>query len=434
MNQEEDNIVNTHQIDTACISLQFFYDYVKDHHYDENMFNENGTLNINYNNHKKTGLIAQIFEDWYPEFYSQYKDAIDKYRPNAPKEIQKMIDCHNKNLGGSVYECPDCHQFTFVGHTCKSRFCTSCGYKYKMDRVESILETSYRCKHRQIVFTMPEELWPYFFFDYENMMNLLFDAVRETIYSILNFTYKKTKKGWKKYKSKKQFKPGFFSFLHTFGRDIDKWNPHIHILIAEIKMGGEHIYENWNYFNYDALSKRFQRILLDKMLEYLGNSFNSMYGKMWQKYQNGFYVYAEPKEFPNLQAGIEYVTRYCGRPSISENRIINYDGTNVTYCFNDHKDNEYHEVTVPAIKFIGMLVRHLVPENFKTIRRNGFYCQKDENHDKMVKLIPEESHKLRRQFMTYVMSILKSFNRHPLACPKCGAIMTYAFEILPGGG
>ncbi len=236
------------------------------------------------------------------------------------------------------------------------------------------------------------------------------------------------------YKNKTQFKPGFFSFLHTFGRDIAKWNPHIHVLIAEIKMGGVHIYENWNYFNYDSLSKRFQRILLDDMLEYLGNSFRSMYGKMWQKYQKGFYVYAEPKEFPNLQAGIEYVTRYCGRPAISENRIINYDGTNVTYCFTDHKDKQYHEKTVTAIEFIGMLVRHLVPENFKTIRRNGFYCHKDENHDKMVKLIPEESHKLRKQFMTYVMSILKSFNRHPLACPKCGTIMTYAFEILPGGG
>ncbi len=431
MNQEENNI---HQIDTACISLQVFCDYVKDNHYDENMFNADGTLNINYNNHKKTGLIAQIFEDWYPEFYAKYKDAVDKYRPNAPKEIQKMIDCHNKNLGGSVYECPECHQFTFVGHTCKSRFCTSCGYKYKMNRVESILETAYRCKHRQIVFTMPEELWPYYFFDYENMMNILFDAVNKTIYSVLNYTYKKTKKGWKMYKNKKQFKPGFFAFLHTFGRDIAKWNPHIHILIAEIKMGGIHIYENWNYFNYDSLSKRFQRILLDDMLEYLGNSFRSMYGKMWQKYQKGFYVYAEPKEFPNLQAGIEYVTRYCGRPAISENRIINYDGTNVTYCFNDHKDNEYHEKTVTAIEFIGMLVRHLVPENFKTIRRYGFYCKKDENHDKMVKLVPEESHKLRKQFMTYVMSILKSFNRHPLSCPKCGTIMTYAFEILPGGG
>lgn len=53
--------------------------------------------------------------------------------------------------------------FIFLaGNTCKSRFCSSCGYKYKLERVENILSTAYNCKHRQIVFTYAKELWPYF--------------------------------------------------------------------------------------------------------------------------------------------------------------------------------------------------------------------------------------------------------------------------------
>ena len=63
-------------------------------------------------------------------------------------------------------------------------------------------------------------------------------------------------------------KTGFFAFLHTFGRDL-KWNPHIHVLIAELKVK-ENGYQKWNYFNYDALSKRFQKVLLDKEI---GESF-----------------------------------------------------------------------------------------------------------------------------------------------------------------
>ena len=59
------------------------------------------------------------------------------------------------------YECPNCHDFIFVGHTCKSRLCTSCGYKYKLIRVENILEHAYNCSHRQIVFTIAEELRPF---------------------------------------------------------------------------------------------------------------------------------------------------------------------------------------------------------------------------------------------------------------------------------
>ena len=57
---------------------------------------------------------------------------------------------------------------------------------------------------------------------------------------------KEIKKHSKKYTSKTKFTPGFFAFLHTFGRDL-KWNPHIHILIAEIKLGNNNSSINWNF-------------------------------------------------------------------------------------------------------------------------------------------------------------------------------------------
>lgn len=73
-----------------------------------------------------------------------------------------------------------------------------------------------------------------------------------------------------RYVSKIISKPGFFSFLHTFGRDL-KWNPHIHVLIAEIKINKIFKVQKWDYFNFDALSKRFQKILLDLIEKELGN-------------------------------------------------------------------------------------------------------------------------------------------------------------------
>ncbi len=182
------------------ISLNNFKEFYLPRIYDENMFLKDGSLNPNYNSFKKTGIIANIFEDHWESFYSKNKDLVDKYRPNAPLEIQKIIDCYNKNLGYSIYECPECHDFTYVGHTCKSRLCSSCGYKYKLERVENILETAYNCPHRQIVFTIPKELRIYFFAPFEERISILFQAVNETIYSILNVTYRK-KNGSKKKES-----------------------------------------------------------------------------------------------------------------------------------------------------------------------------------------------------------------------------------------
>jgi hypothetical protein len=372
----QENNIKTHEINHVCVDLETFKDYYLNHSYNESMFNTDGTLNKDYNSSKKTGLIAKIFEEHWPKVYEENQDIIDLYRSNAPFEVSKIINCYNKNLGCSVYECPECHDFIFIGHTCKSRFCTSCGYKYKLQRVENILETAYNCKHRQIVFTMPQELWPYFFHPFEEMINILFEAVNLTINSILNDTYKsKKKKKKRKYSSKIKYTPGFFAFLHTFGRDL-KWNPHIHILIAEIKMGGDNIYKNWNYFNYDALSKRFQIILLDLLSKHLGPSFTKIKNEQYLKHKNGYYVYAEDKNYKDFKSGIEYVTRYCGRPSISENRIISYDGENVTFCYNDHKDAEYKEITLTAKEFIMTLLRHLIPYNFRTIRYYGFYRKK----------------------------------------------------------
>ena len=83
-------------------------------------------------------------------------------------------------------------------------------------------------------------------------------------------------------------------------------------------------------------------------------------------------VFIISKKFKSLKDDVEYVTRYCERPAISENRIINYDGENVTFCYNAHEDESYHEVTTSVIEFIKLLIRHLVPFGFKTIRYYGF--------------------------------------------------------------
>ena len=313
-----------------------------------------------------------------------------------------------------------------MGHTCKSRLCTSCRYKYKNERVENILETAYACNHRQIVFTIPKELRAFFYYPYEERIDILFEAVRDTIYSILNLSYKKNNSGkTKEYKSKAKCLPGFFAFLLTFGRNL-KWNPHIHVLIAELKISGDKI-SKWNYFDYNALSKRFQKILLDLLSKRLDKNIfsNELKKELFLNHKNGFYVYAEPKKFKSLKDGVEYVTRYCGRPAISENRIINYNGKNVTFCYNAHEDESYHEVTTSAIQLIKLLVRHLVPYAFKTIRYYGFYRKKPICFDKINKLINKEKCSVRRMLLKHRLSIMKSFNRDPYTCPRCVNMLNY---------
>lgn len=413
-------------IEHPCLSIDEFKNYCISHNYNENMFNSDGSINPNYNSNKKTGLISRILDDGWSSMSDTDKNSILKYRPNADKEIHKVIDCHNKNLGCSVYECPSCHDFVFIGHTCKSRFCSSCGYKYKLERVNNIVNTVYNCNHRQIVFTCAKELWPYFLLNFD-LIDIFYDAVNTTIYSILNDSFKYVNGKLKKYSSKVKYSPGYFAFLHTFGRDL-KWHPHIHVLIAEIKLHKDG-FKKWEYFDYNALSKRFMKILLDLLSNKLGPSFTPLKNKLYKTYKNGFYVFAEKKKFKNFKSGVEYVTRYCGRPAISENRILNYDGKNVTFCYNDHFDNSYHEVTVSNVQFVKILLRHLLPHNFKSIRYYGFYRKKHVFHDKMIMMIPNEKKNFRKQLLKYKLCLLNFFHVDPYCCPSCMTTMHYLCEI-----
>ena len=83
-----------------------------------------------------------------------------------------------------------------------------------------------------------------------------------------------------------------------------------------------------------------------------------------------------------------------------------YEDNKVTFYYNAHEDDSYHEVTVSAFDFIKMILRHIIPKNFKIIRYYGFYRKKPKQHKNINKLISDEKTKIRKQFLSYRMSIL----------------------------
>ena len=275
---------------------------------------------------------------------------------------------------------------------------------------------------------MPKELTTWFFNELVST-GILFDAVSDTIYSVVNG---KVKKNIRKYNLNNI--PGFFAFLHTYGRPHN-FNPHIHVIIAESVITKSNILKKFDYFNYTALCKRFMKILLDKTEKHFGKSrFKSTKNEMYQKYKNnGFYVNNRLEDdgynFNSIEDLISYVTRYCSRPVIAESRILDYDGEFVTYFYRDHKNNEYHEVKECAFEFITKLLRHLLPENFKSIRSYGFYNKPSKICDNIARVISKEKIPFRRSLLKWHNSILKSFKRIPIKCPKCGSLMELSFEV-----
>lgn len=359
--------------------------------------------------------LKDIFSDHWENFIKENKDL--NIRPVVLKEVNKMISCRTSELGYSVYECPDCGELKFSYHTCKSRFCPSCGNKYVRKRTEAILQKCYNCKHRHIVFTISDFLWDFFRKD-RKLLDLLFQAVSKTILS------------WFKDKYKSQnYIPGIIAVLHTYGRDM-KWNPHIHTIVTEGAMGNSNIFKKFDYISYDALRKRFQKILLDLLEKKINkSSFKILKNFIYKKSNKGFYVYAEKKNNQSTLNMIEYAVRYTGKPAMAESRILDYDGEYITFWYQRHEDNKLVKECIHVYDFFKRLIIHIPDENFKTVRYYGIYSKKHKFHDKMIMLVKSQIHKLRNSLNSWRMMIIKDFDIDPLTCPKCGNLMLWQYRV-----
>ena len=345
-------------------------------------------------------VLQQIFTDYYEEI-----EYILHPRKTEMENIDKMIHCGDPSFGGAMYGCPHCGNLKFVPFRCHSRFCSTCGNKYAMERTTSMSFKLVNVTHRHCVFTIDKSLREFFLKD-RSLLDCLFHSANSVI----------TRMFYKMNKSK-NFTPGFIMVLHTFGRDL-KWNPHIHCLISEGGYSDDGFWRNVKHFDYTFLRNAFRTALLNEMESKIGSSFKKVKAKCYREHQQGFYVYAKPN-LCDPRIVVKYIGRYLGRPVIATSRIDKYDGEMVTFHYNRHEDEQYIEETIPAMEFIQRLIRHIPEKHFKMIRYGGIYARHREIDSKLYRAISKSKHHIYHSFNQWRTAILSSFGYDPLVCPDC---------------
>ena len=199
--------------------------------------------------------IKDIFQARWDIFKFIYQDKLAA-RPGLIDSIESFVSCQNLSKGYIYYQCPNCDNFHLMGLSCHSRLCPTCGKKYKDQRTIKVSEKCLNIPHRQFVFTIPDDFRNYFLKD-RKLLNVLFDSVKDT----LNFTLDYHTPKCRKYEKRKL---GFISFLHTFGRDL-KWNPHIHVLLAEAYLTSDNKLVKYDFFSFEFVRKSFQNFLFNNM-------------------------------------------------------------------------------------------------------------------------------------------------------------------------
>ena len=82
----------------------------------------------------------------------------DEVREVIKENVNKILACRTPLLGFHMYKCLQCDNIRLVPHSCKSRFCNSCG-KNMTDRwTEERLSDVLRVDYHHLVFTVPWQL------------------------------------------------------------------------------------------------------------------------------------------------------------------------------------------------------------------------------------------------------------------------------------
>lgn len=367
-------------------------------------------------NRKTIFTIKQIFKDWWNEFLGTYPNL--NIRNVVFNNVQRMLNCQTWNLGYTIFKCPECGNEKIVPHTCKSRMCSSCGNKYNKQRSTSIFSKLFKCKHRHVVFTIPEDLRIYFRQN-RKRFNYLFKASSITV----NYWIKE------KYK-KKDIIPAYISILHTFGRSLI-FNPHIHMILMDGGISNKcKEFIKVDFFSYPSFRKRFMKVLLDMLEEDIGkDEFRKIKNDLYLRYKNGFYVHAPPSKFKSYIDLIKYVCRYVARPVMAESRIIDYDGEFVTFWYQRHEDDLIIIEKIHAYEFISRIIVHIPDYNFKQIRFYGAYHNSTILKFDVAKLLSKEKSDFHKRLNNWRTMILFSYKSDPLNCPICKNLMIYYSSV-----
>lgn len=312
-----------------------------------------------------------IFKTIFIEHWDSFKQKRPCYdTPQYTVPVQKMLDCGKESGGYSEYRCPYCGFDSFrVGFSCKSCFCLSCSKVYVDEfvaQVSKLLHLSVYYRH--IVLTIPEQLRKPFYSVRDNgkLLSALMKTGHQCLEDVVSVVLRK------------QLKIGTIVVVQTHGRS-GHYNPHLHIIMTS---GGiNESTRSWfdlRYFNYEIIHKKWQYHLFSMVKDWFKTpEINRLIDELWKIYPNGLVANVSKGEVPDGGAGLaRYLAKYVASPPIAVRRIISYDGSNVTYWYNDHKTKSRRVETVSAEVFIGRMVQHIMPKGFQRVRYYGLQATK----------------------------------------------------------
>lgn len=384
--------------------------------------------------------LSQKKNDWYGEkkyrladFFRSHWDTYAK-NPKEPilpeqyRAVNSMLACRTPKLGTDLYKCPDCDKEQLVYHSCRNRFCPTCGYLDTQIWADSILSKMIDRPHHHVVIMLPGA-----FRDLARMN-------RKLVYGILMKSASDAFKDW--FKKKWGIEPGIMIVLHTFGDD-KKYHVHVHMLVTAggiNKDTGEYKEidtKKW-FVDYSWFCNKQFRPIFEKSLKRVFKNGKLQHDFFNQEEFDSFLETENEKKWrmhieqpmDNLEHIVKYIGRYTKRACLSEYKINNIEGEYISFECKDYENSQDKknplivEKTYHYRDFFPHLLQHVPQKYFRVVRYYGVYHNMEKNVPKYLRKSEEQLQKIKEK----ELNELENYES-PLNCPCCKKRMIYVITL-----
>ena len=350
-----------------------------------------------------SNVIQKIFRDHGTRYIESCGGSV---QPEHYKVIKAICECRTGLRGKHLFECPECEYKELVNSSCGNRHCPVCQHKKAIQWVYEREIRTLPCNYFLATFTIPKDLRDIAYANQKIIYSALFKCAAESL---------KILEADKRFVGCKT--PGFFGVLHTWTRQL-LYHPHIHFVIqgGGLSQNGDKWISAKGSFlvHVKALSSIFRAKMKDELTK--AGIADNVSPKVWK---SDWVVHC--KSVGDGRAVIKYLGAYVFNVAISNARILDYDGQNLTVTYKKKNSNRLRKLTLSAIEFIRRFLLHSLPSGFTKIRYYGF-------------LSPNCKVPLQRikELICTLYEILKNMpppkqpkKSRPKICPKCKNIMRW---------
>ena len=349
-------------------------------------------------------LLSSIIQTFSAEFIARYQNSI---LPGQLKALAAMKDCRTSQSPVMLAQCEGCEKHVFVPHSCGNRNCPHCQSHESQQWLERQLKKEVPADYFLLTFTLPKEF-----------RSLVWQHQR-LLYSIMVQCCWETVKTFAQNDSELQGIAGAIAVLHTHSRRLDH-HPHVHLVMpagaidqekqvwrTKKRKGKKHY-----LFNHKALAQVFRAKILDAITN-AGLQLPVRYPKVWV---------ADCKFVGNGEKALIYLGRYLYKGVIQEKDIVACQDGQVTFRYQDSKSKKMLTRTLPGVKFLRLILQHVLPKGFRRTRNFGFLHP---NSKRLITLL---------QYLTGINpnKTLAWFRERPqFICKCCGGVMKIIKTMIP---